>query len=81
MKQQLIDNLNALGKNSKECPYLSMRVDIPGKVILNMGRNINQNEMDDLLDEFGNHAGLSYRISIDAANELTIEIFVKNSWE
>lgn len=77
MKQQLIDNLKELARNSKECPYLSMRVDIPGKVILNMGRYINQSEMDDLLAEFGNHAGLSYRISINAENNLTIEIFIK----
>ncbi len=78
MKQQLIANLKALASNRKECPYLSMQVDIPGKVILNMGRYINQDEMQDLLEEFGNHAGLSYRISINANNDLTIEIFVKS---
>ncbi len=78
MKQQLVENLKALASNRKECPYLSMRVDIPGTVILNMGRYINQDEMQDLLEEFGNHAGLSYRISVDASNSLTIEIFVKS---
>lgn len=78
MKQQLIDNLKALSSNRKECPYMSMRVDIPGKVILNMGRYINQDELNDLLEEFGNHAGLSYRITVDASNSLTIEIFVKS---
>ena len=78
MKHQLIDNLKALSSNRKECPYLSMRVDIPGKVILNMGTYINQDELNDLLEEFGNHAGLSYRISVDASNSLTIEIFVKS---
>ena len=78
MKKQLIANLKALASNRKECPYLSMQVDIPGKVILNMGRYINQDEMQDLLEEFGNHAGLSYRISINAKNDLTIEIFVKS---
>jgi hypothetical protein len=78
MKQQLIYNLKALASNSKECPYLSMQVDIPGKVILKMGRYIEQNEMESLLEEFGNHAGLSYRISINAYNILTIEIFITN---
>lgn len=77
MKLQLIENLKALASNSKTCPYVSMRVDIPGRVILNLGRFIDQNEMDDLLAEFGNHAGLSYRISINAENDLTIEIFMK----
>jgi hypothetical protein len=76
MKEQLIENLKTLARHSKECPYLSMQVDIPGKVILKMGRYITQDEMDDLLAEFGNHAGLSYRISINAENQLTIEIFV-----
>lgn len=79
MKQQLIDNLKALASNRKVCPYLSMKVDIPGKVILNMGRYIDQEEMQDLLEEFGNHAGLSYRISINGENNLTIEIFIKQS--
>lgn len=78
MKKQLVENLKALARNRKKCPYLSMRVDIPGKVILNMGRYINQDEMQDLLDEFGNHAGLSYRISVDASSCLTIEIFVNS---
>lgn len=78
MKQQLIANLKSLASNRKECPYLSMQVDIPGKVILNMGRYINQDELQDLLEEFGNHAGMSYRISINANNDLTIEIFVKS---
>lgn len=77
MKRQLIDNLNVLEQHSKVCPWLSMQVDIPGKVILNMGRYINQDEMNDLLAEFGNHAGLSYRISINAENNLTVEIFIK----
>ncbi len=77
MKKQLIDNLKALATtNRMECLFLSMRVDIPGKVILNMGRYIDQDEMQDLLEEFGNHAGLSYRISINADSNLTIEIFV-----
>lgn len=78
MKQQLIANLKALASNRKECTYLSIQVDIPGKVILNMGRYIDQDEMQDLLEEFGNHAGLHYRISINANNDLTIEIFVKS---
>jgi len=80
MKQQLIENIKALASNRKECLYLSMRVDIPGKVILNMGKYINQDEMQDLLEEFGNHAGLSYRISIDTTSQfpsIAIEIFVK----
>lgn len=78
MKQQLIENLEFLQKHTKEILFLSIQTDIPGKVILNMGRFINQSELTDLLDEFGNHAGLSYRISINKDNNLTIEIFIKN---
>jgi len=78
MKQQLIDNLKELTSNSRKCHYLSMRTDIPGRVILEMARHITQDEMDDLLAVFGNHAGLSYRISINAENVLTIEIFIKS---
>lgn len=78
MKQQLIDNLKLLAKTTKQCPYLSMRVDIPGKIILKMGKYISQDEMESLLAEFGNHAGLSYRISVDASNSLTIEIFISS---
>lgn len=76
MKKQLIENLKALATNRKGSPFLSMRVDIPGKVVLNLGRFVDQSELEDLLAEFGNHAGLSYRISIDAKNDLTVEIFV-----
>lgn len=78
MKEQLIANLKALANNRKESPYLSMRVDIPGLVILNMGRYINQDEMQDLLEEFGNHAGLSYRISVNIDNQLTIGIYINS---
>lgn len=73
MKQQLIDNLEAM----VQCLWLSMHVDVPGKVILNMGRYINQDEMSDLLAEFATHPGLSYRIALNADNDLTIEIFIK----
>jgi hypothetical protein len=79
MKKQLIDNLELLGSNKKICPYLSMQIDIPDKIILNLGKYINQNQMQDLLEEFGNHSGLSYKISINADNNLTIEIQIQKN--
>lgn len=79
MKKQLIDNLKALQTNLKICPYLSMNTNIPGKVILKIGKYIHQEALVDLLEEFGNHAGVSYIISIDTDNIIIIEICIKNS--
>jgi len=77
MKEALIRELKLLTSIRREAPYLSMRVDIPCKVILSMGKYIDQSEMQDLINTIGSHEGFSYRISANVYNDLFIEIFVK----
>ena len=77
MKNQLIENLEFANKHRKEDLYLSMQKNIPGKIKLLMGVYIDKSQMDDLLDEFGNHAGIDYGITINDEKNIVIEIFVK----
>jgi len=74
-KDQLIENIKLVFAYSKHFELAWIDSQVTNKVIIYMEKNtILQDEMDDLIETFGNHAGMTYKIQADVLSYLNIEI-------
>ena len=74
-KNQLIENIKQVFAYSKNFELAWIDSQVPNKVTIYMEKNtILQDEIDDLIETFGNHAGMTYKIQADILSYLNIEI-------